>query len=81
MSDNLWQLDFKEMTRNYISYKLIWRDKTGWCNLHQNKILNEQVKQIKYWHRNNLYKHGYPDLLLEFNVKIFVLHYVSVEGS
>ena len=29
MRDNLWQLDFKEMTRNYISYKLIWRDKTG----------------------------------------------------
>jgi hypothetical protein len=25
----LWYLDFKEMTRNYNSFKVIWRDKIG----------------------------------------------------
>ncbi len=37
------------MTRNYINFKVIWRAKIGNVILHPNKILKEQIKQIKHF--------------------------------
>ena len=41
-------MGFKEMTSIYIKFKVIWREKSGNVIVHTNRVLKEQIKQIKH---------------------------------